>query len=305
MAVSEIDLTRAEEFGGRMLATMNGAMLALAISVGHRTGLYDALAELEPATSEEIADRDGAAGALRARVARRTARRAGSSSTTPRRGPGGCRASTRSRSRGPPGASNLAFLAGSVSRFGELEDDVRRRLPRRRRRSLVADGAVAGVAVASSAAATTTKRSTPCSSSFPGWSSGCARGSTSSTRAAGTGMRPFGSPTRSRPAAIVGYDQAAASVDAARAEAERLGDGNARFEVHDVVDLEPSAYDLVLALDVVHDLARPYEALRAIHEALRPGGVLLMAEHALSHRPEQNVAHPLAPRSTPSRSSTA
>jgi SAM-dependent methyltransferase len=55
-----------------------------------------------------------------------------------------------------------------------------------------------------------------------------------------------------------------------------------------------TSYDLVLALDVVHDLARPHEALQEIYRSLRDGGVLLMAEHALSHRPEQNTAHPLA-----------
>ena len=40
-------------------AEVSGAMLALAVSVGHRTGLYDALAELDPATSDEIAERTG------------------------------------------------------------------------------------------------------------------------------------------------------------------------------------------------------------------------------------------------------
>jgi len=50
----------------------------------------------------------------------------------------------------------------------------------------------------------------------------------------------------------------------------------------------------VLALDVVHDLADPYEALRAIRAALRRGGVLLLAEHVLSSRPEENVGHPFA-----------
>ncbi len=34
-------------------------MLTLAIGLGHRTGLYDALAQLEPSTSEEIAERAG------------------------------------------------------------------------------------------------------------------------------------------------------------------------------------------------------------------------------------------------------
>src|SRR5205814_10699108 len=59
LAVSAIDMHRAEEFGGRMADTVNDALLTLSISVGHRTGLYDALANLDPATSEEIAERTG------------------------------------------------------------------------------------------------------------------------------------------------------------------------------------------------------------------------------------------------------
>ena len=38
MAVSAIDMQRAEEFGGRMAGTVNDALLTLSISVGHRTG---------------------------------------------------------------------------------------------------------------------------------------------------------------------------------------------------------------------------------------------------------------------------
>jgi SAM-dependent methyltransferase len=94
---------------------------------------------------------------------------------------------------------------------------------------------------------------------------------------------------------VAGFDQSGAGIAAARTEAERLGLGNVRFAVRDVADLDPGAYDLVLALDVVHDLARPYAALASIRRSLRPGGLLLMAEHALSHRPEENAAHPLAP----------
>jgi hypothetical protein len=44
----------AEEFAGRMLGMMNEAALALMVSVGHRTGLFDAMAQLPPATSDQI-----------------------------------------------------------------------------------------------------------------------------------------------------------------------------------------------------------------------------------------------------------
>jgi hypothetical protein len=47
----------AEEFAEQMLRTMNEAALALMVSVGHRTGLFDVMAGMPAATSAEIASR--------------------------------------------------------------------------------------------------------------------------------------------------------------------------------------------------------------------------------------------------------
>ena len=66
---------------------------------------------------------------------------------------------------------------------------------------------------------------------------------------------------------VVGYDRANKSIAGAQADAVRLGLRNVRFERRDAAELELEAFDLVLALDVVHDLAKPYEALRAINSA--------------------------------------
>ena len=46
---------RGAAFEDRLLGVVNSASLALGLSIGHRTGLLDAMAGLEPATSEEIA----------------------------------------------------------------------------------------------------------------------------------------------------------------------------------------------------------------------------------------------------------
>ncbi|MCL7959772.1 MAG: transcriptional regulator, partial [marine benthic group bacterium] len=46
---------RGATFEDRLLGVVNSASLALGLSIGHRTGLLDAMAGLEPATSEEIA----------------------------------------------------------------------------------------------------------------------------------------------------------------------------------------------------------------------------------------------------------
>lgn len=48
-----------EEFAERMIGVLNAGMLALMTSVGHRTGLFDTMASLPPATSAGIAEAAG------------------------------------------------------------------------------------------------------------------------------------------------------------------------------------------------------------------------------------------------------
>ena len=59
MTTTELDAGKAEEFSGRMLELMNASMLSLMTSVGHRTGLFDTMATLEPSTSSQVADAAG------------------------------------------------------------------------------------------------------------------------------------------------------------------------------------------------------------------------------------------------------
>ena len=54
-----LNQVKAQAFADRMLDTLNKAAAALMISVGHRTELFDPLAELPPATSERIAKAAG------------------------------------------------------------------------------------------------------------------------------------------------------------------------------------------------------------------------------------------------------
>ena len=55
MATQPIDQAKAEAFAERMVGTLNEAFLALMVSIGHQTGLFDAMAKLPASTSEEIA----------------------------------------------------------------------------------------------------------------------------------------------------------------------------------------------------------------------------------------------------------
>ena len=55
MATQVLDQARREKFAERMLGIWNDAFLALMISIGHQTRLFDAMAACPPATSKEIA----------------------------------------------------------------------------------------------------------------------------------------------------------------------------------------------------------------------------------------------------------
>ena len=51
-----------------------------------------------------------------------------------------------------------------------------------------------------------------------------------------------------------------------------------RFELRDAATLAGAGYDLATMFEMLHDLARPVEALRAAREALNPDGVVLVAD---------------------------
>ena len=85
-----------------MLDMLNGAALMVMTSVGHRTGLLDALRRARRRDESRARGRRRARRALRPRVARRDDRRHASSSSIPTRGGIRCPRSTRPGSRAQP-----------------------------------------------------------------------------------------------------------------------------------------------------------------------------------------------------------
>jgi 2-polyprenyl-3-methyl-5-hydroxy-6-metoxy-1,4-benzoquinol methylase len=80
-------------------------------------------------------------------------------------------------------------------------------------------------------------------------------------------------------ATVEGYDADPASI----ADARRHGDGRATFSVGDATAVrEHGPYDLVLVLETLHDLPHPVETLRAIHDALVPGGAALIVDERVA-----------------------
>ncbi len=88
----------------------------------------------------------------------------------------------------------------------------------------------------------------------------------------------------------VGYDVFEPAVVSATANAEQAGVADrVSFKALDVVQGLPEQHDLITTFDVVHDMAEPRKALRAIRQALLPNGVYLMLEVNSADKQEENV----------------
>jgi 2-polyprenyl-3-methyl-5-hydroxy-6-metoxy-1,4-benzoquinol methylase len=91
---------------------------------------------------------------------------------------------------------------------------------------------------------------------------------------------------------VVGFDADEASIADARANAAAEG-VTVTFEASDarsVADRGP--FDLILLLEALHDMSRPVEVLRALRQALGPGGTLLIADEKVAehfHAPADEI----------------
>ena len=93
---------------------------------------------------------------------------------------------------------------------------------------------------------------------------------------------------------FVGYDNFEGQLHLARQAAADAGvSDRVRFELRDAADGLPGSYDVISTFDVVHDAVDPPALLAAIRRALKPDGTYVMLEMNSADDPDQNVG-PLA-----------
>ncbi|MGH3090129.1 MAG: class I SAM-dependent methyltransferase [Rubrobacteraceae bacterium] len=287
----KFDEAKAEEFAGRMVGVLNDAMLALMTSIGHQTNLFDAMAELAPSSSDEIAS----AASLDERYVREWlgAMTVGGiveydpAEKTYHLPPE--HAACVIRESGP---NNLAGLAQFVPLLGNVEGGIVESFRNGGGVPYSAYGRFQELMAEDSAevyGATLIETTLPL---IPGMVERLKSGADALDVGCGAGIA-VNLMARAFPnSRFTGYDLSEEGVVSAGAE----GLSNARFEVKDARALdEPGAYDLATAFDVIHDLAHPEEVLENIHDALRPGGTFLMVDVAASSHLHENIEHPLGP----------
>lgn len=293
MTTQAIDQAKAEAFAGKMLDTMNASALGLFCSVGHQTGLFDAMAKLPPSTSAEIAKVAG----LNERYVREWL---GGMTVT---GVVEYDASTRTY-RLPPehaafltreaGPNNFAFFMQYIPLVGNVEGQIVEcfqkgggvpyssfptfQVIQAEETARVYDAVL--VSDILPLAPGIVKR---LKQGIDVLDIGCGGGHAINVMAKAFPSSRF-----------TGMDLSEEGVAIGRAEAKEWGLTNATFEVQDVSKLpEGRQFDLVTAFDTIHDQAWPRQALAAAARALKPGGTFLMGDIAASSNLEENLDHPM------------
>jgi ubiquinone/menaquinone biosynthesis C-methylase UbiE len=295
---SSFDSGKAGAFAERLLGTLNQGALCLMISVGHRTGLFDAMREMAPATSGEIASKTG----LNERYVREwlgamvTGRVVDVDDNGQRflLPPEHAAFLTR-----PAGADNLAVFAQYIPLLGSVEDDIVEcfkkgggvpyaKFPRFHDVMAEDSGQSILSSLESHIVPLVPGLAERLGSGMQMLDVGCGRGRIINRLAA---LYP-----KSR---FTGMDLSGEAVLAAWGEAADKKLRNVEFIVADLSRFderaEIEAFEFVTTFDAVHDQAKPLNVLRGIYRTLRRDGVYLMQDIKGSSYVHKNLDHPLGP----------
>ncbi len=292
---NSFDPARAESFGERMMGVLNDGALALMISLGHRTGLFDAMAELPASSSRQIAD----AADLNERYVREWLgamvtggiieyNPADSAYHFPREH---AALLTRAATLG-----NMAAFMQYISVLGFVEDEIVECFKNgggvpyssypRFHQVMAEDSGQTVVAALNDAILPL----------VPGLVGSLEKGITVLDVGCGSG-RAINMMAATFPrSTFFGYDISEEAVAAGKTGVEEAGLKNANFAVRDVTNIgETDSYDLITAFDAIHDQAKPAEVLKGICQALRPDGTFLMQDIRASSELQNNLDHPAGP----------
>jgi ubiquinone/menaquinone biosynthesis C-methylase UbiE len=296
MRCSVVDQHKAEAFAGRLLTALNDGALCLMASIGHRTGLFDAMRDQPPQTSNEIASQ--------ARLNERYVREWLGAMVTS----GIVTVDERSlHYQLPPehaayltraaGANNFAAFTQYVPLLGQVEDAIvecfkngggvpYEQYPRFH--PVMAEDS--GTSVLSSLESHVLPL-------VPGLADRLARGLRWLDAGCGSGRILNRLAELFPNSRFVGMDLSKDATRAAHEEATAKGLENVQFVAVDLSDFdrtaEPESFDVITTFDAIHDQSKPLNVLKGIHRALKSDGVYLMQDIRGSSFVHKNIDHPL------------
>jgi len=284
-----------EAFGEQLVGVLNGAGLALMISIGHCTRLFDALRGLEPSTSERIAETAGLHERyvrewLGAMVTGRIVRHDPEAMTywLPDE-----HAALLTRAATP---DNFATAMQWVNVLASVEDKIVDRFQRGGGLDYADYNRFDEVMAEESGQTVVGALDAYLLPLDPALVARLEHGADVLDLGCGRGRSLLHMAERFPASRFTGIDLLPSAIDAAQAEAIRRGLGNVVFAAGDDAALDAeSAYDVVFTFDSVHDQADPERMLVNIKRALRPGGLYFCQDIKGQSSHAGNMDHPLGP----------
>ena len=286
---------KAQAFADRFAQWTNGAALMLMTSAGHRTGLFDAMADLPPSTSGAIAKAAGLSeryvrewlGAMTVGGIVDHDEHAGTYWLPPEH------AQWLTRAAAP---NNLAVTAQWLAVLGAVEDRVVDAFRHGKGVPYSAFHRFHEVMAEESGQTVVAALREHILPIVPGLTHRLERGIDVLDIACGSGRAMIELAGLYPASRFAGYDASEEAIAAAVQAAKLRNLSNVRFEVRDVSAIgEPVRYDLVTGFDAIHDQAKPAQVLREIKSALRPDGVFLMQDILACSHHHGNRDHPFGP----------
>jgi 2-polyprenyl-3-methyl-5-hydroxy-6-metoxy-1,4-benzoquinol methylase len=267
-------------------------------SIGHRTGLFDVMAGLPPATSEEIAEQAG----LNERYVREwlgamvTGRFVDYDTATSAYHLPAEHAAFLTRQAG---TDNVGVFAQYIGLLGIVEDDIVECFSRGggvpyecypRFHEVMAEDSNLSVVSALEAHVLPL---------VPGLASQLEAGIRVLDVGCGSGRIMIRLAELFPNSRFTGLDLSEQAIGVARTEAADKGIENIEFVARDLSDFnataEPASFDFITTFDAVHDQAQPLNVLKGINHALNEDGVYLMQDIKGSSHVHKNMDHGFAP----------
>ena len=283
-----------DAFTDRFVDAMNDAALISMASIGHRTGLFDAMGDGAERTSGELAERAG----LNERYVREWLN-AMTVAGVVEHDDGSYRlpeahAACLTRAASP---NNLAVFAQYLPLGGTVEDDVVRCFREGGGVPYERFGRFHEVMAEDSGQTVLPALLDHILPLVPGLTGRLEGGIDVLDLGCGRGRALLLLAERFPASRFSGYDLSREATGWARTQATTLGLDNVVFTAKDLgtfdVDAEPEAFDLVTTFDAVHDQPKPMALLRGIRRSLRGEGVYLMQDIAGSSHVDGNRDHPM------------
>lgn len=287
-----------DAFADSLIDMLNQGALALMVSIGHRTGLFDALAELPPSDAQAIATHTG----LHPRYVREwlaalvTGRIVDYDADSGLYHLPAYRAALLTRVASP---DNIAVFAQYIGMLGQVEDRIvdcfrtgggvdYAHYPRFHEVMAEDSGQTVLAALDEHILPLVDGLVQRLEQGIDVLDIGCGRGRALLHLAARFPQSRF-----------VGYDLSDEALEYARTQAAAQDLDNVHFERRDLTGFATQAqakhFDLVTAFDAIHDQAAPQSVLDGIHRTLKRDGTFLMQDIRASSDVANNLDHPIAP----------